>query len=107
MPVGECTITLQDVELILGLKVDGEAVTGLAKCNCRDLCNRLLEKVSDDFNGGKGKVSLSWLFQTFKKCPQNSTFEEVQQYARVEIFRACGYFLFPERTEKEVHLMYL
>ncbi|RYR74348.1 hypothetical protein Ahy_A02g009024 [Arachis hypogaea] len=29
MPFGECTVTLQDVALQLGLPVDGEAMSGL------------------------------------------------------------------------------
>ena len=29
MSIGECTITLQDVEILTGLPIDGDSVTGL------------------------------------------------------------------------------
>ena len=38
MPYGEVTITLQDVEVLLGLLVDGEAVTRSTKKVLRHMC---------------------------------------------------------------------
>jgi len=37
-PLGETIVTLEDVELILGLPVDGEAVTGITTGDLVSLC---------------------------------------------------------------------
>jgi len=42
MPHGEITITLQDVEVILGLPVDGDAVTGSTQKNWMSVCEEFL-----------------------------------------------------------------
>jgi flagellar motor switch/type III secretory pathway protein FliN len=42
LPHGEMTITLQDIEVILGLPVDGEVLVGSTKLNWSELCFQLL-----------------------------------------------------------------
>ena len=42
MPHGEITITLQDVEVILGLPVDGDAVIGSTQKNWMSVCEEFL-----------------------------------------------------------------
>ena len=42
LPVGEMTITLQDVAIILGLRIDGPAVTGTCVFDVAKLCEELL-----------------------------------------------------------------
>jgi len=43
MPYGEVTITLQDVEFLLGLPVDGEVVTGSIEKVWKDVCQDFLD----------------------------------------------------------------
>lgn len=49
----ETTVTLQDVNILLGLRVDGPAVTCTTKYNWADLCEDLLgiRPVSGDLHG--------------------------------------------------------
>ncbi|MFQ6631162.1 hypothetical protein Gotur_009345 [Gossypium turneri] len=51
---GECTITLEDVSLQLGLSVDGQPVTGSAQSsNWEAVCYELLGAIPDKMDGGK------------------------------------------------------
>ncbi|KAK5772958.1 hypothetical protein PVK06_049260 [Gossypium arboreum] len=50
----ECTITLEDVQLQLGLPVDGYAATGFAQStNWRAVYYKLLGVIPDNINGGR------------------------------------------------------
>ncbi|KAH7865123.1 hypothetical protein Vadar_002523 [Vaccinium darrowii] len=52
----EMTVTLQDVEVILGLPVDGDAVMGyLTVIDVKALCTRLLSQVLEDNSERKGQ----------------------------------------------------
>ncbi|XP_020250107.1 uncharacterized protein LOC109827508 [Asparagus officinalis] len=62
MHIGKCTITLQDVAVILGLRIDGPVVTGTDDHSWPGVCARLLGQVPDLRSGA---MKLSWLRQTF------------------------------------------
>ncbi|MFQ6637334.1 hypothetical protein Gotur_013821 [Gossypium turneri] len=52
LPCGECTITLEDVSLQLGLPVDGKPVTGTAQSsNWEAVCYELLGAIPDKMEG--------------------------------------------------------
>ncbi|MFQ6666110.1 hypothetical protein Gotur_032592 [Gossypium turneri] len=52
LPCGECTITLEDVSLQLGLPVDGHSVTGSAQSsNWEAVCYELLGAILDKMEG--------------------------------------------------------
>ncbi|KAK5802954.1 hypothetical protein PVK06_030588 [Gossypium arboreum] len=54
LPCGECTITLEDVQLQLGLLVDRYAVTGSAQSvDWGAVCYKLLGAILDNINGDR------------------------------------------------------
>ena len=42
LPHGEMTITLQDVEVIMGLPIEGEVIVGPTKRTWTDVCAKML-----------------------------------------------------------------
>ncbi|MBA0660229.1 hypothetical protein Goklo_012271, partial [Gossypium klotzschianum] len=67
---GECTITLEDVALQLGLQVDVAVVTGLVVVPGKeDLYETFLGKVPNKFQGGR--IDMKWLEINFKYLPPN------------------------------------
>ena len=61
VPVGEMTITLQDVVIILGLRIDGPVVTGTCVFDVVELCGELLGVTppADALRGSA--ISIRWL----------------------------------------------
>lgn len=62
LPVGECTITLQDVSLLLGLRINGDAVTGMTAVDGG--WNTIIEEIFGVSTGIQligGRLQLSWL----------------------------------------------
>ncbi|MBA0779706.1 hypothetical protein Gotri_003920 [Gossypium trilobum] len=61
---GECTITLEDIALQLGLPMDGPIITRFEiVSNKVTFCRSLLGKVPDKFEGGR--ISINWLKDNF------------------------------------------
>ncbi|KAK9998193.1 hypothetical protein SO802_017796 [Lithocarpus litseifolius] len=111
MPYGEVTITLQDVEVLLRLPVDGEAITGSTQKEWvnvwrdflgfqpvnnerkqldgqRILIKRLLEKVADTL-------------------PPNAEEDQVHKYARCYILALLRDTIFVDKSGDRVHLMWV
>ena len=42
LPHGEMTITLQDVEVLMGMPIEGETMVGFTKRTCKSVCNEML-----------------------------------------------------------------
>ena len=61
VPVGEMTITLQDVVIILGLRIHGPAVTGTCMFDVVELCRELIDVIppTDALKGST--ISIRWL----------------------------------------------
>ncbi|XP_020259045.1 protein MAIN-LIKE 1-like [Asparagus officinalis] len=78
MHIGECTITLQDVAIILGLRIDGPAVTG-----------------SEDHNWAKGDI------------PADASIETFEFHARAYILHMIGCMLFSDASKTLVHARWL
>ncbi|KAH1193751.1 Serine/threonine-protein phosphatase 7 long form [Glycine max] len=85
MRCGECTITLQDVYVLLGLRVDGLPLIGPTNLNWADLCEKLL-----GVRPQEGEIK-----------------EQVRRFARAWILRFIGGVLFVDKSSNKVSLRYL
>ncbi|RZC20055.1 Serine/threonine-protein phosphatase 7 long form-like [Glycine soja] len=84
-PHGETTITLQDVALQLGLKIDKLSVIGAITGDVRVACQTLPSDTPPD-KYIKGKmIHLTWLRQNFRQLPIDANDVVIAQHARAHI----------------------
>ncbi|KDP29895.1 hypothetical protein JCGZ_18464 [Jatropha curcas] len=105
--VGEMTVTLQDVALLLGLAIDGKPVIGITHTTCSSICERLLGKAPDSNYASGGMVKLSWLKEFFSQCPEDALTEEVERCTRAYLLYLVGSTIFSTTTGNKVPVMYL
>ncbi|KAG8478585.1 hypothetical protein CXB51_028436 [Gossypium anomalum] len=106
LPCGECTITLQDMHLQLGLPVDGYAVTGSASSSdWSAICYELLGAIPDYINGGR--IHMGWLRDTFPELDNDSTELERIRYAWAYILEIIRGYLMLDLSRNLVHLRWL
>nr|KYP58575.1 Serine/threonine protein phosphatase 7 long form isogeny [Cajanus cajan] len=106
MPFGECTITLQDVALLVGLPVDGLPLLGYVSADWRALCEELLGIRPTEIKGGK--IKLSWLEKNFTNVEDHvNDVEKLRRYARAWILRFIGGVIFVDRSSSYVPLRFL
>ncbi|KAH1074390.1 hypothetical protein J1N35_026718 [Gossypium stocksii] len=106
LPCKECTITLQDVHLQLGLPVDGYVVTRFASStDWGAVCYKLLGVIPDNIKGGW--IEMGWLRGTFLKPDNDLTELERIRYARAYILEMIGSYLMPDLSRNLIHLKWL
>ncbi|XP_018437685.2 serine/threonine-protein phosphatase 7 long form homolog [Raphanus sativus] len=107
LPAGEITVTLQDVNILLGLRVDGPAVTGSTKNNWADLCEDLLglRPGPGDLHGSH--VSLAWLRDNFRNLPADPDEETLKCHTRAFILALMSGFLYGDKSKHDVALTFL
>ena len=101
LPCGEMTVTLQDVQKILGLKIRGRAVTGQCRSDgWRDRVEGFLgvELPEAGPRTRTSGVPISWLRQHFGHCPADADAQTVSRYCRAWIMHLIGCVLFPDAT---------
>ena len=107
VPVGEMTITLQDVAIILGLRIDEPAVTGTCVLNVVELCGELLG-VTPSANALKGSaISIQWLCDQLSTPSPDVGEVALERSARGFILALMGSFLFVDKKGVHVHLCFL
>ncbi|KAF1884599.1 hypothetical protein Lal_00028480 [Lupinus albus] len=108
LPHGECTITLEDVSLQIGVNVNGLPLAGPTYFDWNEICEELLGKVPSDEQDMRGcELKLTWLFDNFETLPPRPTQLQKEQFCRARILYMIGGELLPDKSNNRVHLMYL
>lgn len=113
LPVGEATVTLQDVSIMWGLPIDGEPVTGhdIARTTeeWQEMCEELLgfRPPLSAFDSGRLKLkSIEDHFEV-KPLQPDAPDHVVQFFARAHILQLLGGLLLPDASNNKVKLMFL
>ncbi|KAH1194152.1 Serine/threonine-protein phosphatase 7 long form [Glycine max] len=108
MRCGECTITLQDVSVLLGLSVDGSPLIGPTNLNWADLCGELLRVRPEEGELQGSLIKLSWLAQHFPEVNNHDdNLQQVERFAHPWILRFIRGVLFVDKGSSKVSLRYL
>ena len=113
LPHGEMSITLQDVEVIFGLPIDGEVLVGPTAMEDGDwsqVCGELLGFTSPNDNKtlvGK-RILISRLVEAIAApLSHDATEIQIHQYARCYMLALVGDKLFMDKSGDRVHLIFL
>ncbi|XP_040956146.1 serine/threonine-protein phosphatase 7 long form homolog [Gossypium hirsutum] len=107
-PCGECTVTLEDVALQVGLPIDGSPVTGVSSfTDPAALCYQLLGDSPGDGESYFSGIKFTWLKAKIGQLSANATEGELMCDARAYIMHMVGAVLMPDANGDNVHLMYL
>ncbi|XP_012572767.1 serine/threonine-protein phosphatase 7 long form homolog [Cicer arietinum] len=107
LPIGECTITLEDVYYILGLNVSGLPVSGSNFVQVKQICQDYLGVIPPDGATKGNSIKLKWLKDTFDDVGENASELEKQASCRAYILRMIRGLLMPDKSNNRVHLKYL
>lgn len=111
LPIGEATITLQDVEVLWGLPVEGMPVTFGSSTQSviqwQQICQRLLGIAPLDRDLTGGGLRIGWIGDHFSQLPQDADQDTIEQHARAHILHLIGGTLMPDKSQNRVPLMFL
>ncbi|KAH1253962.1 Serine/threonine-protein phosphatase 7 long form [Glycine max] len=100
MRCGECTITLQDVSVLLGLRVDGAPLIGQTNLDWAELPQE------GELQGSV--IKLSWLAHHFSEINiHDGNVEHLQRFTCAWILKFIGSVLFVDKSSSKVSLRYL
>jgi hypothetical protein len=106
-PTGEMTITLQDVAVIMGLRVDGNAIEAPPEKddNYRATMVTLLGRAPEHMH--KSGIQFTWLREQFENLPDDADEDDCLQSARAYMLHMIGSVLFPDSNKNTVHYKWL
>ena len=107
VPVKEMTITLQDVAIILGLRIHGPTITGTCVFDVAELCRELLGVIppTDTLKGAA--ISIRWLCDQLYTPTPDADKVTLEWSARGFILALIISFLFANKKGVHVHLCFL
>ena len=115
LPHREMGITLQDIEVMLRVPVDGLSVIGKTNLTWKDLCTESLGFTSPPSvphsNENKSvlvgeRIQINWLAEQFRDLlAANASDVVVWRYARYHILLQLGFLLFMDKSAQWISLM--
>ncbi|XP_050920254.1 serine/threonine-protein phosphatase 7 long form homolog [Lathyrus oleraceus] len=107
LPIGECTITLDDVSMLLGLRIHVKAANGPTNVtNDVYMENLGIEPTTSDKNGASVKIVWLEVVLTQKNNP-NPTGAENILHAKIYILLLIATFLMPDKSHNLLHSSWL
>lgn len=107
LAVGESTVTLQDVAVLLGLRIHGDSVTGTCDVHWDDLCEELLGLRPNVESLEGSSLKVTWLRENFLQPPEGADDATVKRYARAYILALVGGALFADKSGSSVQVAFL
>ena len=101
------TITLQDVAVILGLRIHGLLITSTCDIDWSLLCYELLGVTPPTYEIKGSVISTRWLCHQFSHPPVDSDDATLERYARDFILGLIGSVLFIAKKDTLIHICYL
>ena len=101
------TITLQDVAIILGLRINGPAVTGTCVLDVEELCRELLGVTPPADALRESAISIQWLCDQLSTPTPDADEVALERSARGFILVLMRSFLFADKKGVHVHLCFL
>ncbi|XP_075636544.1 serine/threonine-protein phosphatase 7 long form homolog [Castanea sativa] len=108
LPHGEMTITLQDVEVLLGIPIDGEAIVGTYALTWAVECEQMLGIVTNSVVLKGQRIQIKKLLEKIDQgLPDGAKEVAVHQYAQCYILALLGDTIFADKSSDRVHTMWL
>ena len=108
---GEMTITLQDVEVIIGMPIEGEAMARFTKRIWKSVCNEMLGiQILDEnktvLDGQRIQIK-ALVDRIAQSLPSDANELQVHQYAHCYVLALLGDMVFIDKSGDRVHIMWL
>uniref|UniRef100_A0A8I7B624 Aminotransferase-like plant mobile domain-containing protein n=1 Tax=Hordeum vulgare subsp. vulgare TaxID=112509 RepID=A0A8I7B624_HORVV len=99
------TITLEDIDMITGLSIEGRALTRKVRSDgWRQRVAALVGVEHESWTHETRKdprpsdVLFSWIQEHFRKCPKGASTDVVERYARAYLWNLLNQVVFPDGT---------
>ena len=90
LPTCEMSITLQDIAIITGLPIDGNAVCRTTNLDWGTVCENLLKVTPPATTLAYGSLKITWVRSTFSSLPEGVNAITTEQYARAYMFQVLA-----------------
>ena len=108
LPHGETTITLQDVEVLLGILIEGEAIVGTTDLTWAAECQSMLGIATNGVVLKGQRILINKLLEKIDQgLPNGATEVVVHQYAWCYILALLADTIFTDKFGDRVHIMWL
>ena len=104
LPTGECTVTLEDVRMLFGLRIDGPAVNGPTQLGEDVYMENLGVEPSDQYRRKKF-VRITWINDVLDDLKRRDAPTEADNilHAKIYILLLISSFLFPNKSQNLMH----